>query len=62
MGKTAGAPVIRVRSDEATFSLNQVIEAQRALADACKMITGNINATVPKKRPRVYPMRCTAPW
>ena len=60
MGKTAGAPVIRVHSGEAVCTLNQVIEAQRALADAFKMITGNINATVPEKRPRVC-SQCGAP-
>lgn len=60
MGKIAAAPVIRVRSNEAILTLNQVIEAQRALADACKRITGNINATVPEKRPRVC-SQCGAP-
>lgn len=60
MGKTAGAPVIKVHSGEAVCTLNQLIEAQRALVDACKRITGDINATVPEKRPRVC-SQCGAP-
>lgn len=59
MGKLTPPTVVRVSGKEAILPLNQVIEAQRALVNAVKGITGN-TATMPKKRPRVC-SQCGAP-
>ena len=59
MGKLTPPTVVRDYANAAKFSLNQVIEAQRALVNAVKGITGN-TATMPEKRPRVC-SQCGAP-
>ena len=60
MGKLTLPTVVRDYANAAKFSLNQVIEAQRALVNAVKGITGDIKATTPEKKPRVC-TQCGAP-
>ena len=60
MGRLTPPTVVRVSDKEAILPLNQVIKAMRELGNAAKMITGDIEATVPEKRPHVC-SQCGAP-
>lgn len=61
MGKITPPPVVvHINSGEAVTTLDQLIAAQRAMADAARGITGDIKATTPEKRPRVC-SQCGAP-
>lgn len=60
MGKLTPPTVIRVRSDEAICTLNQVIEAQKRLGDAFRAIAGESKVITQKRRPRLC-TQCGAP-
>lgn len=60
MGKLTPPTVVRVSDNEAILPLNHIIEAVRALGNAARGITGDIEVTLPEKRPRLC-SQCGAP-